>query len=197
MESITQTFTPKYPKILGSLLHNNQVLKIFAALSLFVSLGLIILIFSLTSKPPLIFSFSEKALVLESSPLPKPEIEIEQAIRSYLNSRYEWSPEGVKEALERAKYFIAPQSLKAYQTATANLIQFSTQRLVSQKIYPGSIQVSLEQKTALVQGERITSIHGLKAVGNLKIELSFESGPRSPENPWGIFITREKEEAQQ
>jgi hypothetical protein len=52
----------------------------------------------------------------------------------------------------------------------------------------------MKDGTALITGDRVTSIQGLKAAGNLKLQLTFESGQRTKENPWGIYITKEKEE---
>jgi hypothetical protein len=40
----------------------------------------------------------------------------------------------------------------------------------------------------------VTSIQGLKAAGNLKLELTFESGSRTEGNPWGLYISKEREE---
>jgi hypothetical protein len=39
----------------------------------------------------------------------------------------------------------------------------------------------------------VTTIQGLKAAGSLRLELSFESGSRAKENPWGLYI-KEREE---
>lgn len=45
----------------------------------------------------------------------------------------------------------------------------------------------------MIVGDRITSIQSLKAAGDLKLELGFESGPRTFVNPWWVFISKEKE----
>lgn len=45
----------------------------------------------------------------------------------------------------------------------------------------------------MIVGDRIMSIQTLKAAGDLKLELVFESSQRSNENPWGIYFTRERE----
>lgn len=74
-----------------------------------------------------------------------------------------------------------------------NVVRFSSERMVSQRVYPGEIQVDLKKGLATISGDRITSIQGLKAAGDLKLELSYESGPRTTLNPWGVYISKERE----
>lgn len=57
------------------------------------------------------------------------------------------------------------------------------------------IQIDLKNSIAQIIGSRVTAIQNLKAAGELKLQLSFESGPRTKENPWGIYIRQEKEES--
>ena len=193
MQEQTQIRIANYPKMIGQLIHSNQFLKVFSAIALMLSLLLIILLFKMAGREPTVIPLSQDAVELRISSMPKAEEEVKRAISKYVGTRYQWEPENVKERLETAKAFIASQSMKAYLTAIANLVQFSTQKVVAQRVYPGQIEVSLEKGTVAVFGDRITTIQGLKAAGNLNLELSFESGPRTKENPWGVYITREKE----
>ena len=193
MQEQTQIKTANYPKMIGQLIHSNQFLKVFSAIALMLSLLLVILLFKMPGREPTVIPLSQDAVELRIGSMPKAEEEVKRAISKYVGTRYQWEPENVKERLETAKAFIASQSMKAYLTAIANLVQFSTQKTVAQRVYPGEIEVSLEKGTVTVFGDRITTIQGLKAAGNLNLELSFESGPRTKENPWGVYITREKE----
>jgi hypothetical protein len=36
----------------------------------------------------------------------------------------------------------------------------------------------------------VAAIQGLKAAGNLRLELSFEGGTRTKENPWGLYVSK-------
>lgn len=182
-----------YPKMLGQLVHSNQFLKTFSLVAMTVAFIYSILFFGVLGREPTVIALSEDAIELKAGSMPKPENEVKRAISKYVETRYQWEPGNVKDRLEKAKAFIAPHSLKAYETAIANLVQFSTQKIVAQRAYPGEIEISLDKSTAVVLGDRITTIQGLKAAGNLNLELTFESGPRTKENPWGIYITREKE----
>lgn len=182
------------PKMVGELLHSNQFLKVFAlsALALvFIGLGVTMV---MAMKEPTVITLNSDGKSLERTNQPKAEDQIREGIKRYLEKRYQWEPENVIKKLKDSEQFITPQALKAFQVAVANVAKFSTEKIVSQKVYPEKIEIDLKKQTALITGDRVTSIQGLKAAGNLKLELTFESGPRTQENPWGIYISKEREE---
>lgn len=183
----------KLPKMLGELSHSNQFLKVFSISSLLINLLSFILIFVLSTQSPFVLAFNTGGNLVESTVMPKPEVEIQAAIKHYLELRYQWRPENVKEKLNQAQEMIHPSAIKAYQGAAQNVVRFSAEKQVSQRVYGKEFDVDLEHKTVRVTGDRITSIQNLKAAGDLKLELAFEFGPRTKENPWGIFITKEIE----
>lgn len=184
----------KLPKILGDLAHSNQFLKIFSVSSLITNFLSLILIFVLATRAPVVLSFNSAASLFETAPMPKPETEVKAAIKHYLELRYQWSPENVKDKLNLAQTMIQPNAMKAYIGAAQNVVRFSLEKQVSQRVYGNSIDVDLEHKTVRVLGDRITSIQNLKAAGDLKLELSIDYGQRTKENPWGVFISKEKED---
>ncbi len=180
--------------MLGELSHSNQFLKMFSLVALLLSILTLSLLIVLVSKAPLVLTLASTGEKLEKVELPKAEVQIKEGVRAYLEKRYQWQPENVKQKLLAAQAFVLPTSMKAYQGAVANVAKFSTEKLVTQRLYAEKIEVSLEKRSVFITGDRVTSIQGMKAVGNLRLELSFESGPRSRENPWGIYITKEREE---
>jgi hypothetical protein len=182
------------PKMVGELLHSNQFLKVFAlsALALvFMGLGVTLV---MAMKEPMVITLGPDGKSLERVNQPKAEDQIREGIKGYLEKRYQWEPENVIKKLKESEQFITPQALKAFQVAVANVAKFSTEKIVSQKVYPEKIEIDLKKQTALITGDRVTSIQGLKAAGNLKLELTFESGLRTQENPWGLYISKEREE---
>jgi len=182
------------PKMIGQLMHANQFLKVFSISSLvlvFMVLGVMLV---LATKEPMVITLGPDGKAIERSVLSKAEDQIREGIKRYLENRYQWEPENVIQNLKESEKFITPQALKAFQGAIANVAKFSTEKLVSQRIYPNSIEVNLAKNTAFITGDRVTSIQGLKAAGNLKLELTYESGPRTEGNPWGLFISKEREE---
>lgn len=184
----------QYPKMIGQLLHSNQFLKVFslsALTLLFMVLGVILV---MATKEPMVITLGPDGKAIERITQPKAEDQIREGIKKYLEKRYQWEPENVVKKLKDSESFITAQSLKAFRGSVLNIAKFSTDRQVSQKVYPSTIEINIEKNTALITGDRVTAIQGLKAAGNLKLELTYESGPRTEMNPWGIYISKEREE---
>lgn len=184
----------RFPKLIGDLAHSNQFLKMFSFISLVINLLSLILIYMLSTRSPVVLAFDSTANNLKAASMPKPEVEIQAAIKHYLDLRYQWTPENVKTKLELAQALVHPNALKSYVGAGQNVARFSTEKQVSQRVYGNSFDVDLEHKVVRINGDRITSIQNLRAAGKLKLELSFEFGPRTKANPWGIYVTKEVEE---
>jgi hypothetical protein len=185
---------PSLPNMISELAHSNQFLKMFSismVVLVFMVLGVILV---MATKEPMIITLGPDGKAIERTILPKAEDQVREGIKRYLEKRYQWEPENVIKKLKDSEEFITPKALKAFQGAVANVAKFSTEKIVSQKVYPEKIEIDLTKNTALITGERVTSIQGLKAAGNLKLELSFESGPRTQNNPWGLYISKEREE---
>lgn len=183
----------KLPKALAELSHSNQFLKV-STFSLLALTGLMLMVlFYQVTKAPIVFSVAPDASVYKDAPNPDPKIEVERAVREYLKYRYNWTPKTVASSLESARNFILPTTFKVFDTAMQNIVRFSSERSVAQRVYPSEIEVDLKKNLATISGDRITTIQGLKAAGDLKLELSFDSGPRTTANPWGIYISKEKE----
>jgi hypothetical protein len=184
----------KFPKAMGALVHSNQFLKISALAYLGFCVLLIGYQFLLLTKPPTILTMSPNAEPYRVVDPPKPEREVEEAVRAYLDHRYKWEPQTVGKRLQEAGAFILPQSRVGFEKAMGDVVRFSTEKAVSQKVYPDKVTVNLEKRTVSISGDRVTAIQGMKAAGDLRLELSFDSGPRTVLNPWGVYITKEKEE---
>lgn len=182
------------PRKLGELMHSNQFLKLFSIASLCLVGLMLIAVIVMATKEPTIITLNVDGVKLEKTTPPKAEDQIREGIKRYLEKRYQWEPENVIKKLKESEEFITPKALKAFQYAVSNVAKFSVDKVVSQKVYPNDIKVDLKNQTALITGDRVTSIQGLKAAGNLKLELTFESGPRTKENPWGLYISKEREE---
>lgn len=185
---------PSLPKMISELAHSNQFLKVFSLSAIVLVLMVLGVILVMATKEPMVITLGPDGKAIERTVLPKAEDQIREGIKRYLEKRYQWEPENVIKKLKESEEFITPQALKAFQGAVSNVAKFSTEKIVSQKVYPEKIEVDLKKNTALITGERVTSIQGLKAAGNLKLELSFESGPRTQNNPWGLYISKEREE---
>lgn len=183
----------KLPKMLAELAHSNQFLKIFSVSCLGLNLLSLILVFVLATRSPLVLSFNQNAQVMDQSSMPRPEVEVQVAAKHYLELRYQWTPENVQQKLELAKSMIQSSAMRAYMGAAQNVIHFSLEKQVSQRVYGNSFAVDMDKRIVTISGDRITAIQSLKAAGNLNLELAFELGPRTRDNPWGVYVTKEKE----
>jgi hypothetical protein len=184
----------RLPNLQGKLLHSNQFLKIFAFLSLLTSLVLTVVLGYFLMKPPRVLTFNNLGTPLSEIAKKSPESEIQSAAAEYIENRYIWTPSDIVSKFGRAKDFVQEKDKAAFDTAVAEVTKFVAEKSVSQRIYPSSLEVSLKQGLVRVSGERITTVQGLKAASDLKLELTFVSGDRTDANPWGIYIIKEREE---
>lgn len=185
-----------FPRMVAEATHLAQYLKVFSLFSFGLLFLMTILCLLTERRPPLVLAFSESGAVLAPGQMPKPEAEIREAIRAYLGVRYRWSPKDVVSQLAVSEAFIAPQSLKVFRSAMGGIAHFSAEKQVEQRVYPNEITVDLDTKVAQVTGDRITIMQALRAATPLQVALSFEMGARTHENPWGVYITQEKEGSQ-
>lgn len=183
------------PKILADLKHANQFLKVFALIALAILIVESIAVLVLLERRVSIVALDRYAQRFEVLERAIPEKEIEVAIRAYVSERYSWTPSDISRKLDSASQFVSSSLKSKYFESVSKIERFSRDRQVTQRAYIDQIQVDLKNSFALVQGSRVTTIQNLKAAGDLKLQLSFESGPRTKDNPWGIYIRQEKEES--
>lgn len=193
MEHHSTLRSAKFPNMMSSLLHSNQFLKMFSFYSLTIALITLIGFICLVNRGPEVITLSTSGILVNEG---KPNLEsfIEAAIRQYVEHRYKWTPENVIEKLKSSETFILSSTHKVFEESVSKVARFSKEKLASQKVFIDEVKVNLISKTALITGTRITSIQNLPAAGDLKLELSFDSGPQTKNNPWGIYVTKEKEE---
>lgn len=189
-----QLKSSQLPNMLSKLVHSNQILKMFSLISLILVLVSFFGLFYIVNKGPVILTLNSDGRTLEKTSMPKVEDLIKECITRYLEKRYTWGPVDVQNKLKDSSFFVSTTSQKAFNEAMANVSRFSLEKQVGQKLYLSNIEINLKDNSAYITGDRVTAIQGLKAVGNLKLQLYFESGPHTPQNPWGIYIVKEKEE---
>jgi len=185
----------KFPQMLANLSHSNQFLKLFSVLVLLTNIIAWCAVIYLKNQAPLVLMLDNQAVPQKVlGQLPAPDLEIKQAISRYIEFRYNWNAKNVNEQISRTEDFVALQSLKAFRVALAGVIRFASEKQVAQKVYPEKMIVNLTKQTVSLKGDRIATIQGLKAAGEIGLTLNFESGLRTSANPWGIYITKEIEE---
>jgi hypothetical protein len=186
-------WTPRMPQMMGKLSHANQYLKVISAAALGTAILTLVTLLGVLNRDPVVLTLKADASVLDRAGPPKLEDQVRAAARQYLASRYQWDAATVKQRLAEAQAFIAPASLKAFQTASIVLIRFSAEKQVTQRIYADNLQVDLNKHEVEISGDRLTSVQGLMAAGALRLVLKFEDGPKTVLNPWGWYVLQEKE----
>lgn len=194
MNALKVSFKPgAFPKMLADLSHSNQFLKVFSAGSLCVSLGLLILVFIGFARKPVVIALSSNAQLLEMVDMPKPDAEIRQAVLAYIDRRYNWTSATVDKNLDAARTFVSSQFVQNFVQGVSNVRKFSKEKGVSQRAYATGVSIDLKRAVVTITGDRITEIQGMRAAGPFNLELGFQGGPRSVENPWGVYIVKEIE----
>jgi hypothetical protein len=194
MKSIKLKFQAQsFPKMLADLSHSNQFLKVFAAGALALSILLSGLVYIGLARKPIVIALSPMANLLKAEDMPKPEDEIRQAVLAYIERRYNWTSATVDRNLDEARKFVAPKFVQNFAQGVSNVRKFSKDKGVTQRAFASSVSVDLKRGVASIGGDRITEIQGMKAAGALNLDLSFQGGDRTLDNPWGVYIVKETE----
>lgn len=183
----------RVPKMMADLIHSNQFLKIFSLMSFVLSIMILMILSYQLSKEPLVLAFNPGGSYLSETSVPDAEVQIQEGLKAYLKFRYRWEPKTIQSQMSESANFVSTSSSKAFWSSVNKIIDFSKEKNVSQKTFPEDLKVDLQNKIALVYGERITTIQGLSASGPLRLKLQFDYGERTEKNPWGVYIVKEKE----
>lgn len=182
-----------FPIVWGDLAFQNRWLRVIVMAALAVATISTATSAVLLRRKPVIVTLDQCGSVsLPGEPAPI-EVEVEKAVRRYVDLRYSWKPENQAAILNSAKDFVAPQSLKAFEKTASELVTFSKGKNVSQRVYVTSTAVDAKASRIQVAADRFTEIQGLKAATALRVTLTYQTGPRTYENPWGIYVVKEEE----
>ena len=185
----------KYFEIWGNEEAQNTFLKGFLVVlaALFVIQSLVLSLLFL-KKPILVAVGKADTQVLTLTP-PSEDLlksELERVLRHYAESHYTWDSTTVEKAHSEAAKYVASEFQKSFQAANAEQVKLEKEKQLSQKVYVSALVVDPSALTARVTLDRILSVDGLRAAFVIVLDLKFESGPRTPSNPEGIYITAEK-----
>lgn len=183
-----------FPHTWGDLAFQNRWLRFGMMLCLTVTgLALCITAMSIRRKPTLVTLDQCANNVAALTSAPPIEAEVDKAARKYVELRYTWGPDSLIPHLIRTKAFVAPQSQKAFEKTIADLQTFAKGKAIAQRVYPSQVSVDAKNNSVQIVGDRFTEIQGLKAATILRVTLTYQTGPRTLENPWGIYVIKEDE----
>ena len=183
----------RLPNFISELRYSNEFLKIFSIASLTVSILSIIVGIASLSRAPVVLSFSKAGELISEDKNVNAEEQVRAALKNYISLRYNWSPQTIDKQLKSAESFVASKAKDAFDSAKGEILKFSREKGVAQKVYVDSVAVDLSKENAEIRGERLSLIQGMRAAAGLKLILEFSSGKRTHENPWGVYVIKEKE----
>ncbi len=145
-------------------------------------------------KPVLIAVSSAETRVLVPS-APNEEIlnaEIKRVLSTYLSAHHNWEWAKIHASFEAAARYIGSDFRKRFFEANREQERIAAEKKISQLFYISDLQLDLKSKVATVRGDRILVIENLRAANPMTLELTFDYGPRTVQNPEGIYVTAEK-----
>ncbi len=194
MNKKTVLRSSSYPEAMRSFAEENLNLKFLCASLLGLFFITLLLVLYLVKKGPTVVALDNTGEVsrIEAKVT---DLQIQAAIKEYVSRRYSWNEKSISSQLVKAKFFVLPMLVPAFERSMADVQKFVRDKKVSQRVYPKSVEVDLKEKKVSVIADRITEFDNLKAATEMRLVLQFALDDRTVTNPWGIYISRESEEA--
>lgn len=171
----------------------NFNIKYLCAGLLAVTFLLTLLVLFLVKQGPLVIALDNTGEIskIESKVT---DLQIQAAVKEYINYRYSWDEKTISESISKAKFFVLPSLTQAFERSMLEVQKFVREKKVKQRVYPKNVVLDLKEKKVTVVADRITEFDNLKAATEMKITFQFTLDDRTVVNPWGIYITKELEE---
>lgn len=182
-----------YPKAMQQFAIENFNIKYLCAGLLAVTFLLTLLVLFLVKQGPLVIALDNTGEIskIESKVT---DLQIQAAVKEYINYRYSWDEKTIAESISKAKFFVLPSLTQAFERSMLEVQKFVREKKVKQRVYPKNVVLDLKEKKVTVVADRITEFDNLKAATEMKITFQFTVEDRTVVNPWGIYITKESEE---
>ena len=181
-------------EVWGNETAQNRILKILLVFVLaLLAVETIALAVLALRKPTLIAVTSTESKFLAVTP-PNQELleaELRRAVTGYLTAHYNWDPSSIEASFQAASKYVDPSFVKTFLNANQEHIRLAKEKSLSQKFFVSSMNIDLEKRRVVVEGERIIMVEGLRAANSVSIEIKFEFGKRTIKNPEGVFIVGE------
>ena len=182
-----------YPKAMQQFAIENFNIKYLRAGLLAVTFLLTLLVLFLVKQGPLVIALNSTGEIsrIETKVT---DLQIQAAVKEYINHRYSWDEKTISESISKAKFFVLPSLTQAFERSMLEVQKFVREKKVKQRVYPKNVVLDLKEKKVTVVADRITEFDNLKAATEMKISIQFTVEGRTVVNPWGIYITKESEE---
>lgn len=183
-----------YPRAMREFAEENLNIKFLLGALLAVTFLMLILVLYLVKQGPTVIALESSGSVA-SIETKVTDAQIESAAKEYIRHRYSWNEQNISEELAKAKFLVLPSLASAFERSMQETMKFVREKKVRQRVYPKSVTVDLKEKRISVLADRITEFDNLKAATELRLLLQFTVDDRTVINPWGVYVTKETEEA--
>ncbi len=186
----------KYFELWADTEAQNLFLKVMLVFMLVLTLSLLIATVTLSLKDPYIISINDA----NSNILPITQnqteiqlnLEINRAIRRFIQVRHNWESKSFKKSLKKASSLVLPSWRKSFFRASGRQLKETENKKIKQRFYiSDSIAIDLSKNIALIRGDRILIVNGFRATQPMTFKLEYSFSKRTSSNPEGIYIKNE------
>lgn len=186
----------KYFEIWGDTQSQNIFLKGLLVLTIIINISLLVTVINLASKKPLLISkeINGHSLLANTKPVSKEFIksELVNSITRFAKLRHNWNYKNINKQLTKSSVFVAQSFKEQFIKANKPQVKTAKKKKISQRFYLSSkVKISLETKEALITGDRILIVEGLRATQPMSFKISYQFGERTTANPEGVYIRSE------
>lgn len=183
-----------YPEAMRSFARENLNLKFLLACLVGLLFLLTVLVMVLVKRGPTVVALDDNGRIskIESSIT---DLQIRTAIEEYLSYRYSWRSDNFGSQIAKARFYVMPSLVSAFDKSMIEVQKFVREKKVTQRVYPKKFEIDIKTKKVLVIADRITEFENLKAATEMKLTLQFVVDDRTVTNPWGVYVSKETEEA--
>lgn len=194
MQNKISVQTSSYPKAMRAFAEENLNLKFLCAGLLGLLFVMLLLVLYLVKRGPTVIALDNTGEItrIESKVT---DLQVKAAVREYISYRYSWMDSTISSQIAKTKFFVLPSLVSAFEKSMAEVQKFVREKKVSQRVYPKSVEVDLKEKKVTVLADRVTEFDNLKAASEMRLVLYITLDDRTVVNPWGIYVTKETEEA--
>ncbi|OYZ24197.1 MAG: hypothetical protein B7Y39_01880 [Bdellovibrio sp. 28-41-41] len=186
--------TSRFPKAMREFAEENLNLKFLCSVLLGIVTLMLLLVLFLVKQGPTVVALDGSGEVSKIE-TKITDLQVESAVKEYIKHRYSWDEKTVSEEIGKAKFFVLPSLASAFEKSMQETYKFVREKKVRQRVYPKSVSVDLKEKKVTILADRITEFDNLKAATEMRLSLQFSIDDRTIINPWGVYITKETEEA--
>jgi hypothetical protein len=167
-----------YPKAMREFAEENLNIKFLCGALLGLLFLMLMLVLYLVKKGPTVIALDNTGSIarVESKIT---DIQIESAIKEYIGYRYSWDEKNISDEIGKAKFFVLPSLVSAFEKSMAETMKFVREKKVRQRVYPKSVSVDLKEKKVTVLADRITEFDNLKAATEMRLTFQFSTDDRT------------------